>query len=59
MHDDLEDFEGPGADGVQWIGRKGVRGQCNVLLFLPKALLLFLGVLPVPFSGYPRAKRGQ
>ena len=26
-HDDVEDFEGgSGTDGVQWIGRKGVRG---------------------------------
>ena len=41
-HGDVEDFEGsPGADGVQWIGRKGVRGRCIVLIFLPGALLPF------------------
>jgi hypothetical protein len=34
-HDDVEDFEGgPGTDGVQWIGRRGVRGWCIVLVFL-------------------------
>lgn len=34
-HDDVEDFEGSsGTDGVQWIGRKGVRGWCIVLAFL-------------------------
>ena len=37
-HDDVEDFEGgPGAGGVQWIGRKGVRGWCVALAFLPGA----------------------
>lgn len=36
-HGDVEDFEGsPGADGVQWIGRKGVRGRCIVLIFYPE-----------------------
>lgn len=41
-HGDVEDFEGsPGADGVQWIGRKGVRGRCIVLIFLPGTLLSF------------------
>lgn len=37
-HDDVEDFEGgPGTGGVQWIGRKGVRGWCIHLAFLPGA----------------------
>jgi len=37
-HDDVEDFEGgPGTGGVQWIGRKGVRGWCIVLAFFPGA----------------------
>ena len=37
-HDDVEDFEGsPGTDGVQWIGRKGVRGWYIALVLLPVA----------------------
>ena len=53
-HDDVEDFEeGPGTDGLQWLGRKGVRGSCIVLVFLPATPLPFLGAprLPGPLRG--------
>jgi hypothetical protein len=49
-HDDVEDFEGgPGVDGVQWIGRKGVKGLYLFLIFL-------LGILlPSLISRWPSA----
>ena len=46
--DDVEDFEGsPGVGGVQWNGRKGVRGRCIILVFRLGAPLPFLGTVHV------------
>ena len=58
-HDDVEDFEGgPGVDGVQWIGRKGVRGQCLVLMFLPGVPLPLLGSTHI-IRTFQRGEREQ
>lgn len=61
-HDDAEDFEGgSGTDGLQWLGRKGVRGSCVVLVFLTATPLPFLGAprLPRPLRGPLVAEWGQ
>jgi len=49
--DDVEDFEGSlGVDGVQWNGRKGVRGWCTILVSRLGAPLPFLGTVHVTSS---------
>jgi len=56
VHDDVEDFEGgPGADGVQWVGRKGVKGRCLVLMFSPGTPLPSLGSAHIT----PASKRAE